>query len=60
MPVILQQDAWNEWLNPKSEAESLKRLFHPTSEGAVKAYPVSQLVNSNRAAGPELIVPISL
>jgi putative SOS response-associated peptidase YedK len=60
MPVILQPDAWSEWLNPKSEVESLKQFFHPTSAGSVTAYPVSQQVNSNRAAGPELIAPIAL
>jgi putative SOS response-associated peptidase YedK len=60
MPVILQPEAWSEWLNPKSDVESLKRHFHPTAAGFVEAYPVSQQVNSNRAAGPELISPIVL
>lgn len=60
MPVILNPSDWAEWLNPKSAVEPLKRFFHPTTALAVTAHPVSQQVNSNKATGAELILPIQV
>jgi putative SOS response-associated peptidase YedK len=60
MPVILAKEDWARWLSPTSNPATLQDLFHPTSAGEVLIHPVSQMVNSNRATGSELITEISL
>lgn len=60
MPVILPRSDWDTWLAADSTQPELLALCHPTRAGQVEVHPVSQSVNSNRASGPELILPINL
>jgi putative SOS response-associated peptidase YedK len=59
MPVILPEDAWDEWLDPHNEdVAALTSLLVPFPPEAMRAYPVSRLVNDVRRDGPELIEPV--
>lgn len=60
MPVILPKSAWSTWLDAGTAKADLLELCHPSAPGTVEIYPVSQTVNSNRAAGADLILPIQL
>jgi putative SOS response-associated peptidase YedK len=53
MPVILEPDAWAEWLGeaPGTPAE----LLRPAATGTLRLWPVSRTVNSVRNHGPELL-----
>ena len=55
MPVILEQGAEAEWLDPRTSAERLRALLAPTDYLAVAE--VSDAVNDVRNDGPELIEP---
>ena len=59
MPVILDEDDWDAWLDPtfKDAAGSGRCSSRGTSRSSRSA-PVSQLVNNVRNDGPELVVPI--
>ncbi|MBI3552214.1 MAG: SOS response-associated peptidase [Elusimicrobia bacterium] len=58
MPVILPTEKEDCWLEPKTEAEVLKDLLVPFT--ALKAFPVSTLVNSAAAEGPDCAKPVPL
>jgi putative SOS response-associated peptidase YedK len=56
MPVILPPSAWDAWLDPGNwDTTVLARLLVPAPPGLLTAHPVSDLVNSVRNNGPELI-----
>ena len=56
MPVILPPSAWDAWLDPGNwNTTTLARLLVPAPAELLTAYPVSDLVNSVRNNGPELI-----
>mgnify|MGYP006299080001 CR=1 FL=1 len=58
MPVILEPDAWDAWLDPGMEdAAMLDALLVPASNDVLEIYPVSRAVSSPRNNGPELIEP---
>jgi len=46
MPIILEPDQWELWLNDRSSYSELNRLFVPLSSEKIRYYPVSELVNS--------------
>ena len=54
MPVILDRTSMWEWLDPAASPIALRALLVPY-EGAMKAYPVSKLVNKPGNDGPECI-----
>ena len=59
MPVILEPDAWDLWLDPAvADPGELQALLHP-SDADLVAWPVSDLVNSPRNQGPGLIEPVA-
>lgn len=58
MPVILRRNDYEEWLF-SDDPESLKSLFVPFPAKGMRMYKVSELVNSVKAEGPELIKPLS-
>lgn len=58
MPVILRQKDYDEWLF-SNDQESLKSMFVPFPAKGMRMYKVSELVNSVKAEGPELIKPLS-
>ncbi len=56
MPVILPPAAWDAWLDPANwNTVTLARLLVPAPAELLTAHPVSDLVNSVRNNGPELI-----
>lgn len=58
MPVILRQKDYEDWLLNKDQ-ESLKSLLVPFPAKGMRMYKVSDMVNSVKAEGPELIKPLS-
>lgn len=57
-PVILQADDWPLWLGEAGHGAAV--LMTACAPGAMaKPFRVDMRVNSNKASGPELIVPIS-
>jgi putative SOS response-associated peptidase YedK len=58
MPVILEPQDWDVWLNPdEHDPKTLQPLLRPYA-GALTASPVSILVNNPWHDGPELIKPL--
>lgn len=58
MPVIIPKEAYQDWLNPASEAELLQKLLVPYPPEDLTFHPVSRLVNSPASDNPELIKPV--
>ncbi|TCP41275.1 SOS response-associated peptidase [Rhodovulum marinum] len=56
MPVIVEPDDWPLWLGEAGHGAAV--LMRPAAEDALVFHRVDPAVNSNRAAGPELIEPI--
>ncbi|MBL9053968.1 MAG: SOS response-associated peptidase [Tabrizicola sp.] len=57
-PVILERADWPLWLGEAGHGAAV--LMRPTSAGVMAApYRVGSAVNSNRATGPELILPVA-
>ena len=56
MPVIVPDDAWARWLDPRpAELGELRALLEPTDEVELEIAPASRLVNDVRNDGPELL-----
>lgn len=55
MPVILEPDTWAKWLGESGHGAA--PLMRPAPAGTLSTHRVSPAVNSNRATGPDLIVP---
>jgi putative SOS response-associated peptidase YedK len=56
MPVILEPDAEEVWLNPDvTDAQKLTPLLHPYTVKALDFYPVSKAVNRAGFDSPEFI-----
>lgn len=60
MPLILPEDAYDLWLSPNTDPDSLQTLFLPYPEEEMEAYPVSPLVNSPQNDDSSLTVPVDL
>jgi putative SOS response-associated peptidase YedK len=59
MPVILSPELYKDWLNPDNQdVGELKEFLLPYDPSLMEAYPVSNLVNSIKSDGPELIEPV--
>jgi len=59
MPVVLERDAWDRWLDPRpADPGELLGLLAP-SEAALEVYAVGRGVNDVRRDGPELIERIA-
>jgi putative SOS response-associated peptidase YedK len=57
MPVMLPEEAWDRWLDPRSDPDDLQALLVSAPEELLEYYPVSTRVNGPRLHGPELIEP---
>jgi len=55
MPVILREEAYERWLDPKVSPTELKKLLEPYPGEEMKSHPVSSQVNFADAEGKELI-----
>ncbi len=59
MPVILNPDGYDLWLDTDVEATALRQLLQPHSTDPFEMYPVGFDVNSARTERPELHLPIN-
>ncbi len=59
MPVILQREDYDAWLDPTTPLARLQALLHPIEDTAVRAYPVSRRVNDPRHDDPDLVRPLA-
>lgn len=60
MPVILHQDDYDLWLNPKNEdTEHLKSLQVPFPAEEMDLYPVSTMVNSPKNDLADILAPLN-
>ena len=57
-PVILEPADWPLWLGEAGHGAAV--LMKPTAAGVLRAHRVGVAVNSNRAAGAQLIEPIAV
>ncbi|MEM9350350.1 MAG: SOS response-associated peptidase [Pseudomonadota bacterium] len=53
MPVILEPGSWGKWLG--EEGKGAATLMVPSADDVLEFYRVDKAVNSNRAAGPQLV-----
>lgn len=60
MPVILDEDAWADWLAPENEdTPALQALLRPFDASRMQASKVSTYVNSPAHDDPKCIEPVS-
>jgi len=58
MPVILEQGAWDHWLDPELiDRDDLESMLQPAPEGTLVHYPVGREVGNIRNDRPELLQP---
>jgi putative SOS response-associated peptidase YedK len=57
MPVILDAESENEWLDPLSAPDSLRALLMPFPADQMQAFAVSYYVSNTRNQGPQCIEP---
>ena len=56
LPVIVEEPDWPLWLGEAGHGAAV--LMRPAAEGVLRMHRVGTAVNSNRAAGPDLIAPL--
>jgi putative SOS response-associated peptidase YedK len=59
MPVILEPEQFELWLDPAAEPAALKPLLRPYAKPDLVAFPVSPRVNSVKHDDAALIVPLA-
>ncbi len=60
MPVVLDQDAVEVWLDPDADPGHLRSLLVPAPPASLRMWPVSTAVNRVASDGPELLRPIAI
>lgn len=60
MPVILDRDALEVWLDPHADLGHVQSLLRPAPVASLRMWPVSTSVNKVDVDGPELLRPIEL
>ena len=60
MPVILDRDLIDDWLDPEARPADLASMLLAAPEEALRMWPVSTAVNRVQVDGPELLRPIEL
>ena len=60
MPVILDRDSLEVWLDPESDLGHVQSLLRPAPAEWLRMWPVGIAVNKVAADGPELLQPIEL
>lgn len=58
MPVILEPENWDRWLDDGAESEALHALIAPAADGVLASYAVTPAVGSVKNNGPELAEPL--
>jgi putative SOS response-associated peptidase YedK len=59
MPVVIQPDAFDLWLDPNADTQMVSSLIAPAAEDFFEAYEVSGAVNRAANDGPALLTPAS-
>lgn len=59
MPVILQKEDEQTWLNHNLEQETIERLLFPSQDGRLEMYEVSKDVNNVRNNNADILNPVS-
>jgi putative SOS response-associated peptidase YedK len=58
MPVILEQGAWDHWLDPDLfDRDDLESMLHPAPQGTLVHHPVGPEVGNIRNDRPQLLEP---
>ena len=60
MPVILDRDALDVWLDREADVGHVQSLLRPAPVASLRIWPVGTAVNRVAADGPELLRPIEL
>ena len=60
MPVILDPEDYDPWLDPRSDIGDVRRLLRPYQAALMASHPVSRLVNSVRIDEPSCVLPVNL
>jgi putative SOS response-associated peptidase YedK len=62
MPMFLPKDRWETWMDPKlQDVDKVRNLFENFQPDAnLRFWTVSDLVNSIRNSGPELIIEVNI
>ena len=60
MPVILDPDSLDVWLDPDADLGHVRSLLRPAPAESLRMWPVGIAVNKVAADGPELLHPIEL
>jgi putative SOS response-associated peptidase YedK len=60
MPVILERDALDTWLDPDADLGHVRSLLSPSPVTRLRMWPVSTAVNRVASDGRELLAPIEL
>lgn len=58
MPVILDETAWESWLDPVAPRPALKALLRPAPDDRLEAYKVGPAVNNVRNDDPSCAAPL--
>jgi putative SOS response-associated peptidase YedK len=59
MPVILQPECLDAWLNPRTDPAELKRMLNPFPAEEMKSHPVSSDVNHATIESEHLVEPVA-
>jgi putative SOS response-associated peptidase YedK len=57
-PVVLPPHTWSAWLDPSTPDPAVRALLRPTPQGAIRFWPVADIVGDVRANGPGLTAPV--
>ena len=60
MPVILDRDSLEVWLDPDADLGHVQALLRPAPAASLRMWPVSTAVNKVATDGPGLLRPIQL
>ena len=60
MPVILEREAFDVWLDSDADLGHVRSLLRPAPEKSLRMWAVSTAVNRVATDGPELLAPIEL
>jgi putative SOS response-associated peptidase YedK len=60
MPVVLEQEAIDAWLDPTEEAELLEALMQPAPAGTLVHHPVDRRVGNVANDEPGLLAPVDV
>jgi putative SOS response-associated peptidase YedK len=60
MPVIVPQDRYELWVDPKNDFEAIRDILKPYDAGLMRRYPVSRRLNNVRNDDAESAAPVAL